>query len=71
MLFYFKKEKNKFNRCINVIIDTQIRNSRFNTPFLANVPILYPLKISENLCFCGVFRGYKMGTLTRNGLKVF
>ena len=38
--------------------------------FLATAPILYPLKISENLCFSGAFRGYKMGmeTLTRNGL---
>ena len=28
-------------------------------PFLTNVPILYPLKIPENLWFSGVFRGYK------------
>ena len=38
-------------------------------PSQANVPILYPLKTPENLCFSGIFRGYKMGTLTRNGLK--
>ena len=38
-------------------------------PFLANVPILYPLKPPENLWFSGVFRGYKMGTLARNGLS--
>ena len=37
-------------------------------PFLANVPNLYPLKTLENLWFSGVFRGYEMGTLTRNGL---
>ena len=37
-------------------------------PFLANVPILYPLKTPENQRFSGVFRGYKMGTLARNGL---
>ena len=37
-------------------------------PFQANAPILYPLKTSENLWFSGVFRGYKMGTLARNGL---
>ena len=37
-------------------------------PFLVNVPILYPLKTPENLWFSGVFRGYKMGTLERNGL---
>ena len=38
-------------------------------PFLANVPSLYPLKIPENLWSSGVFRGYKTGTLTRNGLN--
>ena len=38
------------------------------TPFLANVPILYPLKTPENLFFSGAFRGYQMGTLARNGL---
>ena len=38
-------------------------------PFLANVPILYPLKTPENLWFSEVFRGYKMGTLARNGLR--
>ena len=38
-------------------------------PFLANVPILYPLKTPENQKFSGVFRGHKMGTLARNGLK--
>ena len=38
-------------------------------PFLANVPVLYPQKTLENLWFFGVFRGYKMGTLARNGLS--
>ena len=38
-------------------------------PFLANVYILYPLKTPENQRFSGVFRGYKIGTLTRNGLS--
>ena len=37
-------------------------------PFLVNVPILYPLKTPENLW---VFRGYKMGTLARNGLNFY
>ena len=37
-------------------------------PFLANVPILYPLKTPENQRFSGVFRWYKMGTLVRIGL---
>ena len=38
-------------------------------PFLANIPILYPLKTPENQRFCGVFRGYKMETLAGNGLN--
>ena len=29
------------------------------TNFLANVPILHPLRTPENLCFSGIFRGYK------------
>ena len=37
-------------------------------PILANVLILYLLKMPEILWFSGVFRGYKMGTLARNGL---
>ena len=39
-------------------------------PFLHNVPILYPLKTPENLWFSGVFRGYELGTLARNGLML-
>ena len=37
-------------------------------PFLANGPILYSLKIPENLWFFGVFRGYEMETFDRNEL---
>ena len=37
--------------------------------FVANVPILYRMKTPENLWFSGVFRGYKMGALAKNGLK--
>lgn len=37
-------------------------------PSLANVLILYPLKIQENLCFSGIFRGYIIGILARNML---
>ena len=39
-------------------------------PFLVNVPSLYPLKTLENQRFYGVFMGYKLGTLARNGLMV-
>ena len=38
--------------------------------FLANVPILYPLKTPENQWFSGVFRGYKRATLVRNELTL-
>ena len=34
-------------------------------------PILNPLKTPENPCFSGIFRGYKMGTSARDGLKAF
>ena len=44
---------------------------RLLSSFLANVPILYPLKTPENLWFFGVFRRYKMGTLAKNGLCSF
>ena len=39
-------------------------------PFLANAPILHPLKTPENLWFSAVFRGYKMRTLSRKWVKV-
>ena len=38
-------------------------------PILASVSILYPMKTPEILWFSGVFRGYKMGILTRNWFK--
>ena len=43
-------------------------DKRLPKPFLTDASILYPLKTSENLWFSGVFRGYKMGTLVKNGL---
>ena len=41
----------------------------FNS-FLANVPILYPVKTPRNLYFSGVFRRYKVETLVRNDLSI-
>ena len=38
----------------------------FVNPFLANVPILHPLKTQEKLWFSSVFRGYRMRTLAKN-----
>ena len=44
--------------------------NKFNS-FPVNFPVLYPMETPGTLCFSGVFRGYKMGTLARNGLKAF
>ena len=38
-------------------------------PFLANVPTLYLPENIKKPRFSDVFRGYKMGTLGRNGLS--
>ena len=38
-------------------------------PFLTNFLISYPRKAAEYLRFYGIFRGYKMGALPRNGLR--
>ena len=53
-----------------------ISNSNSLNPFLANVPISYPLKSPGNQRSSAVFRGggggggvVKMGTLARNGLN--
>ena len=43
-------------------------NKRTN-PFLLNVPILYPLKTPENQTFSGIFRGYEIEKLGKNGLN--
>ena len=51
-------------------ISSLIRSSLHFNPFLANVPILYPLKTPENQRFSGVFRRSKKGTLARNGLSL-
>ena len=38
---------------------------------MLTVPIFDPMKKLKNHWFVGVFRGYKMGTLARNGLNVW
>ena len=38
-----------------------------SNPFLVNVSNLYPLQTPENLWLFGLFAGYKMETLDRNG----
>ena len=37
-------------------------------PFSTNVPLLYPLKTSENWGFSDAFRGYRGGTFVGNEL---
>ena len=39
----------------------------FLNPFSTNVPLLYPLKTTENLRVFYVFKGYKSRTLVGNG----
>ena len=46
-----------------------IKGEHHLNSFLANAPILYPLKTPENQRFFCVFRGYKMGTLARDGFR--
>ena len=57
----------KENKLLRVTL-VKLKDIVFN-PFSTNVPLLYPLKISENLRF-SVFRGYRYGTLVENGLKI-
>ena len=47
----------------------QSHQGRLLTHFWPMFPFYTPLKTPENQRFSGVFRGYKMGTLARNGLK--
>ena len=42
----------------------------FINPCSTNVPLLYPLKTSENRRFSYVFRGYRSGMLVENGLSL-
>ena len=37
--------------------------------FLANFPILYPLKTGENLWFSDTFKEYKIGTLASSSIR--
>ena len=43
----------------------------YTDPFLANVPILYPLEKPENQKASSVFRGCKMGIMARKGFIKF
>ena len=60
-LFRFFKLQILSGKLFNWSILQNIGLKWFN-PFHANVPFLYPLK-TENHRFCGVFKGYRNGTL--------
>ena len=56
---------------INLCNTKNMNNFRLEdlNPLLAGVPLIYPLKTSENLRF-SVLRGYKKGTPSSNGLQL-
>ena len=64
----FRKRANTMNLEMHSTSRPQISVDVSVFPFLANVPIIHPLKTPENLQFAGVFRRYKIGTLARNRL---
>ena len=71
--------ENRFDDTINLIslkdstilaiLPCSLKSSEFYQPYLAFIPILYPLKTPENRWLPGVFRVYKTGTCARNKLK--
>ena len=61
--------KLNFILALTVSLNNDLINLTLFNPFLANVPILYPLKTLENQRFFAIFRGYDMRTLPRNGLN--
>ena len=67
-MFLPEEIKSNLDFTCNLILASLVKHPHVLSQFLANVPILYPLEILENLWFCGIFRGYKMETLARNGL---
>ena len=54
----------KLSRCFLFTFSSSFKS------FSTNVPLLYPLKTSENLWFSNVSRGYRSGTLVENGLII-
>ena len=68
----FTKNRTVFNGTESFLHQTEsiTQYQNFN-PFSSNVPLLYPLKTSENLRFSDIFRGYRIGTLLENGLRIF
>ena len=52
------------------IWDIKVGVYHIYNPFLANVPISYPLRKPENLWFSSFLRGYQMGILSKNKVKM-
>ena len=64
-----KRSDKKQKLSINIFYyEKQILKIR--SPIFNNVPLLYPLKTSENRRFSDVFRGYRSRTLVESGLML-
>ena len=61
--------KTKRTKLIQITISNGDHFNSFN-PYSSNVTFLCPLKTSENLRFCDVFRGYRNVTLGEYGLRI-
>ena len=46
--------------CVFFYTNCQMVEQPIFNLFLANVPVLYPLKTPETFCFSGVFMGYEL-----------
>ena len=71
ILSYFKEENTShvgYLYFVRLLMKFLYQTSAIN-PFLPNVLNLHPLKTPKKQRFLGVFRRYKMGTLSRNGLN--
>ena len=66
----FRKNYNFCQRwCHGCKISNYWETQTFFNPFSTNVPLLYPLKTSENRRFSDAFRGYRSETSIENGLN--
>ena len=70
---HHKNSNNMFAWLLTLAIINTFQANILNyssNPFSTNIPLLYPLKRSENLRFSDVFRGYRSGTFVENGLTL-
>ena len=72
---HFSNSPYNLNRLITAYLNINYIRNKIDSqmdkinPFPADNPILYPLKTPESPWFSGVFKGYKMGALAKNGLR--